>query len=132
MVMSNAEGKARKVGREKNRQTNGPANDPNGVGAAEATGGGGGSVGGRLPGGDRSTNGKDFGQWVIKNLEYQLAYHSSSVDWYQVEVEKCRSKIAELEAEIVRYEEAKEWHQGYHEEVQADYLELTSVGEEAE
>lgn len=99
--------------------------DSSSGGGGRTGGGGGGAI---ADDGDEPA-GKDLGQWVIKNLRYQLAYHSSSVDWYQTEVEKCRAKIADLEAEIVRYEEAKEWHQHYYQDVQADYAELTSSDE---
>lgn len=147
--MGNAD--ERKAGEESLGATQGsglvPTNDSGGSGGVQGVGGSVGLEHGRLPGvsiegedrflegggegvasPDASASGgagKDIGQWVIKNLRYQLAYHSSSVDWYQVEVEKCRAKIAELEAEIVRYEEAKEWHQSYLEDVQSDLAALT-------
>lgn len=113
MVMSNAESQAREMGGEKNRQAHGAENDPNRVGVTEAASGGGGGIGGRLPGDGGATVGKDLGQWVAKNLEYQLAYHSSSVNWYATEIERCQ-------AEIEKFQEAIAWHKEYLTEAQAD------------
>ncbi|WP_156120005.1 hypothetical protein [Leptolyngbya sp. KIOST-1] len=76
--------------------------------------------------------GKALGQWVFKYLEYQLAYHSSSIDWYQVEIEGCQKKIRELEAEIVRYREAIDWHRHYLDAVTIDIQALNAEAAEPE
>ncbi|MEA5447962.1 hypothetical protein VB780_05235 [Leptolyngbya sp. CCNP1308] len=112
MVEKNAEGETQQMGR---TQDGGalPANDSNRDTATEGSGGGGRGVGGGLLGVGGASHGKDVGQLVVKQLEYQLAYHTSSIEWYAAEIARC-------EAEILKFREAQAWHEAYLSDVQAD------------
>lgn len=112
MVEANAEGKAQQMGGAENGGSV-SENDPHRDTAATATSSVGGSIGGRLPRAGGTTGGKDLGQLVAKQLEYQLAYHSSSVQWYETEIQRCH-------AEIEKFREAMAWHEAYLAEAQAD------------
>ena len=112
MAKENAQGKAQQMGGAKDGRAL-PTDDPNRDTAAPRSRRGGGGVGGGLPRDGGPPYGKDLGQLVAKQLEYQLAYHSSSVDWYEKEIERC-------EAEIIKNREAAEWHRHYLAEAQTD------------
>lgn len=118
MVASDAKGQTSKMGPDEDGQANCSANDAGRLAAAQGSGGTGGGIGGRLPGDGGATVGKEFSQWVFKCLDYQLAYHSSSVEWYEGEIERAQ-------AEIEKYREAIAWHQRYLAEARADLEELS-------